>query len=1234
MRRHLIHAILVAVAPHVATATPTENVAFRVLPAPAGMDIDGKVGDWDLSGGIFACDDVETRRNHYSVWLHAQYDAGNLYLLARWNDDTPLNNPGQTIADYGFNGDSLQYRTITGGGTSLERGQHFTAWRGRDGADVITIEQGTDFKEGVVKDAKRDGGAQQAFATNADGRGYVQEIAIPWKLLTRDSKPIQAGGSLALTFEPNFTIGTKGRASVKDLFKAGVSPDRVFTFMSSRSWGTATLEAGSTGRTQPVRLADAREFPVRMEDGTPVVDWSGLMKSTELAGFKPIEFVMPEDGFVSINIENSERRVVRQLLNSSFLPKGTHRVKWDGLTNPSWTRPGQPVVAGEYEWSGLTHAGIGLKLRGWAGNGGIAPWDTADGSGNWGGDHGLPSAVAAEGRRVFIGWDGAEAGKAVLACDLDGKPQWGNNRAGIAGVKSLAVNAGILYVLGGGAGADADGANLYKLNAKDGSYLRWGDGELADVKLKSLWASDAPIKPAKADEVFFKSGELWLAFHEDGILARIDPVTGLLRETRPALAGGARKALAETTGPDGLNFSATGGPDHQIVVRKGKDTVLTIGRKGGRALLGPWQADGLRDVASMALDSAGKLWVAEADGTPKRISVWDPKGGNLITEFFGPSSYGALGSAICPVDPDVMVGQGCEWRLDPRTGRARVTCVITRDGMENSRFAIGDNGRLYLAVASRWAFEAGTVKIFERVGDAEYKVRTVFHPAGEGKTATTSVWTDANGDEQEQPEEVRSAEGSFRFSAWYMNLGPKLSFTSGDRLFKTTGFTPCGAPVYDLTAYTKMPAPGMASADDSLVLQPGRYGEAHSVLNCFDIGSGELRWSYPDNFVGVHGSHNACPAEVGMIRGSYGPTGSVKLPRPVGNIWVLPTNVGEWHILTEDGFYLTRLFEGDLMKIRWPDAASPGADMSHCPPGMGGEDFGGSVTLGIDGRLYIEAGKTAYWNLEVTGLDTVKALAGARIRISEGDAAKALEFREQRLQSAAGTRRLTLRRLTPQATGNLEEDFAGTDTVRFQKSADTKVRIAASYDDQKLHLGWDVRDATPWINGAEQPEDLYLSGDTVDFQLSTDAKADAGRDKPVAGDLRLSIGNYKGTATAVVYRPVVDKQQPSTPKRFSSGVVREYTVADVAVIANAEIKVTHLSGGYVVEAAIPLASLGLEPTAGQTLRGDFGVTFGDPAGRRTRLRSYWSNQKTGIVDDAVHELMLEPKNWGELQIVQ
>ena len=61
--------------------------------------------------------------------------------------------------------------------------------------------------------------------------------------------------------------------------------------------------------------------------------------------------------------------------------------------------------------------------------------------------------------------------------------------------------------------------------------------------------------------------------------------------------------------------------------------------------------------------------------------------------------------------------------------------------MSNSRFGIGSNGKLYLAVASGWAFDASDVKIFERLGDVDYKLRSSFEYEGKdqdrAKTART-----------------------------------------------------------------------------------------------------------------------------------------------------------------------------------------------------------------------------------------------------------------------------------------------------------------------------------------------------------------------------------------------------------------------------------------------------------------------------------------------------------------
>jgi hypothetical protein len=499
------------------------------------------------------------------------------------------------------------------------------------------------------------------------------------------------------------------------------------------------------------------------------------------------------------------------------------------------------------------------------------------------------------------------------------------------------------------------------------------------------------------------------------------------------------------------------------------------------------------------------------------------------------------------------------------------------------------------------------------------------------------IWSDANGDGQRQPGEIGGTgliDGKpveLRFSGWYMGLTPDLTLYSGDKQFKPTGFTACGAPQYDLAKPTKMPAAGLGSADGRLVLQGGEYGVDHGWFQCYDIASGKLAWRYPDTFVGVHGSHNAPPAETGLIRGSFPPCGTVRLPKPLGSVWAIPTNVGEWHLLTEQGYYLTRLFQPDPLRIQWPEQATPGAILDNAPPGMGGEDFGGSITLGKGGQLYLQAGKTAFWNIEVVGLDSVRELPGGRVTIAEGEVKLAEKMREDELQEGAARQQLVVKKLSPKFTGHLDEDFQGGTLFRYQKQPDAAVRSAAAWDAENLYLGWEVRDATPWVNGAAEAEMLYLGGDTVDFQLGVDPQADKDRGEAVLGDLRLSIGNFQGTPQAVIYRRAAKEKHPRT---FSSGVVKQYQMDSVELAGDVKIEVRKADKQYVVEAAVPLARLGLQSVDGLTLRGDFGVTHGDPAGQRTRLRTYWTNQHTGIVDDAVFELQMEPKNWGQLLFKQ
>jgi sugar lactone lactonase YvrE len=1302
-------------------ATETENLGLRVLPVPSRVEgpaphstsstsspqagsgqagkvvVDGKFDDWDLTGGVFTTGDAENLREKLATWFHAMYDAEHLYLLTRWIDQSPMSNPGTTKGDYGFAGDCLQARIITQPDQAdKERCTHLTAWRDRDGLDVIDAAWGRKFDQGGEKDLQTKG-ASQEFHKSDDGpstgsgqaKGYVQEIAIPWKLLCTDGYTPKAGDKITITLEPNFNTEANMRITFKDIFKPGVTPNRVFTFMSSPCWGAGTLEAKGKGTPQPVRLADAREFVVRMEQspeapltGVPAVDWMGLIKSKELKGFKTVEFEMPADGYISLQLLAADGAVVRQLLNSAFYTKGKHEVKWDGLTTPNWRTPGEPVPAGEYTWRALTHSGLGLRLRGWACNDGKAPWDGPSGKDNWGGDHGQPVSAASDpagsgtgGKQVYLGWSGAEAGKALVACDGDGNVVWRCSRQGMSGAMLMAADAGTVYSV------NWDGI-LFRVDNAKGGFTDWAGTGSTDLTMNNYVTAvpEAERGKLRASALAAAKGKLFVGYRAQNLVLVLDATNGKLvkelKVTEPVdleagpdgtlfviSAGTSVLAVNPESGEakpfvqglmaangiavdaQGKVYVGVGEPDNQVKVydATGKATG-TIGRKGGRALLGKWQPEGMRFIGGMAVDGNGRLWVMENDSFPKRVSVWDVTTGALYKEFFGPTSYGALGGAINPLDPMTMVGQGCEWKLDPKTGKAACVAVISRDGMENSRFGIGANGRLHLAVATRWSYDLGEIGFFERRGEGDWVRRAKLWyvdkdgkdipPPAHGQTgaaAKTAFWADQNDDAQVQPGEVTLADGIIRLSGWYMAMTPDMTFYSGDRQFKVTGFTACGAPRYDLANGAKLPAAGWGSADATTLLKPGDYMVNNGWFRGYNVATGKELWSYPDNFVGVHGSHNAVPAEVGMIRGSFGPCGTVKLPDPIGNIWVIPTNVGEWHILTQDGFYLSRLFQGDPMKMAFPETAQPGAILDNAPCGMGGEDFGGSITLARDGKLYLQAGKTGFWNVEVTGLDTVKALKGGNVAISADDLKTAATFKADYLQETAGMKRLDIAKKTVAFSGDLAKDFAGLEPASYKKTDDAAVRTALAWDEQYLYAAWDVKDSTPWVNGATDPAQMYTGGDTVDLQLGSDPKAAKDRAAAVAGDLRLSIGPSAalgGKPVAVIFRAVSATKKPRT---FSSGVVKSYTMDFVDVVADAKVDVKTQPGkGYLVEAAIPWTALGVTPAAAGVLRGDFGVTHGDLSGTRTRLRTYWSNQHSGIVDDAVFELQMEPRNWGEL----
>lgn len=361
--------ILVCVLAGRASAVPTENLGIRALPAPGNVNVDGKADDWDLSGGVFACPDVEKQRDTLAVWIHLMYDETNLYVLARWKDETPMNHPGETTAKgvLGFAGDCLQIRLSTAHNTPRERCSHLLCWRGKDGKDVIEIAYGRRFDEGGIKNANTTAGARQVFAVNADGKGYAQEIALPWKLVTSDGKPLQPADEFRITVVPNFTVGQRGRTSTRDILnRFGVGDtDYDFVYQVSDMWGAAIMQAKGPAMPEPVRLADGREFYVAMAGRLPAIDWSGLgdaKASAQALADQTLTITFPPDRYVkqrgpdntaTIAIEGKSAAPAELVEARAILMPGMARGR-----STFWT---QLSVAGDGAFKGL----LPLDAGGW-----------------------------------------------------------------------------------------------------------------------------------------------------------------------------------------------------------------------------------------------------------------------------------------------------------------------------------------------------------------------------------------------------------------------------------------------------------------------------------------------------------------------------------------------------------------------------------------------------------------------------------------------------------------------------------------------------------------------------------------------------------------------------------------------------------------------------------------------------------------------------------------------------
>jgi hypothetical protein len=827
-------------------------------------------------------------------------------------------------------------------------------------------------------------------------------------------------------------------------------------------------------------------------------------------------------------------------------------------------------------------------------------------------------------------------------------------------------------------GPSGSGSGLSGLAARNGKvYVTFSTLDRVSI---------ADIATAKWERDVAVAEPSWPTFDPQGRLTLVSAKRVVCLEleggtTEPVLPEG---AVAD---PRGLAFDAQGNlhvadgsPEVVKVFAVGGKLMRVIGEPGGREV-GTYNPNRIENPQGIAIDVRGNLWVAESDYQPKRTSVWSPEG-KLLKEFIGPTEYGG-GGRIDSRDPSRIYYAGMEFSLDHATGQCTLKRILSRsvrvpdgtiekrmrdDAAGQSAFTLTEgniakldrpvylNRRQYMvsdpgkigtsSLLLIGEFRKDRVVPLTAVGNADKWWSLTNDPALRKLTGDRRLedlgfcWSDRDGDGMPQPGEVDLFDFRLDSTYWPSVVNPRLEVVMGRRLLEPVTFTACGAPVYRPDAVAQQLWTGKSGQERIGEFPvPGVYATAVDanggvLINANPLTGlapdGVIAWTYPNRFLGVHGSQRATAPQPGQLVGPLGFIGQEEIPG-VGEVFMLSGNVGEWYLFTTDGLFAARVWQDrrkpDVYSWEFPKAEL-GMPLDNVT--LNGEHFQGSFQRVDNGKYYLVAGHHHASVVELSGLETMKRLE-TTLTVSRDDAEAVWTWRMRHDLSAVSTALPKILSLTaPPAPVKPDGDLGEWDAVDFT-AIGKRGAFAVTADDGNLYVAWRVDSGQPLRNAGDEPNLLFKSGDSVDLQIGVYPDADPKRVQPVPGDQRLLVSLFEGKPIGVLYRHRV----PGTPQNdsvgFSSPWRTEY-VDRIDRLDPAKIGIARAPKGYAVEAVVPFEFLGLKPQAGKSYKIDIGILSADNGGQNTVERTYWANPNTGLVSDVPGEIMLAPGLWGTVLV--
>ena len=712
--------------------------------------------------------------------------------------------------------------------------------------------------------------------------------------------------------------------------------------------------------------------------------------------------------------------------------------------------------------------------------------------------------------------------------------------------------------------------------------------------------------------------------------------------------GATRPFVTDLERPEALAFDRSGGlyvfdrgasrRNVRVYDASGR-YVRSIGTPGGRKA-GPWDpttfTSGEWVRVDVSVDARGQLWVVENDNKPKRISRWTTAG-EFQADYFGNTSYGG-GGCLDPQDTSRLFYRNMEFALDWRRGTTRLARITWLGDSPAGEVPIRVGGRTYLVTRPLFRRQqCGVVYLDE--GDAVKRVAAVglangFPPLRKPEIEATLgenslnqlqfMWTDRNGDGDAQVGEVVFSPRRIESVSWFNR---DLSLLGGGSLYEVERFLPGGAPVY---RESKSPGDGAGvrlSNGTFLFMYPF---DKRSPLHARDA-AGETIWSWETEGFGTHAYARAKPyhdAQMVALFDIIG-VGRTRSAGGLGEFVVTNSNAGTFHVMTADGILCGRVFRElrDPKRTGWSMREHErGMDLTDVTAGQ--EHFSGYFCTAADGKQYVVAGHNHVSVVEVKGLEGFRRSSGA-FEVTADDVRRVQQWERRRQQRAVYKRAAVIRCGKPARTIVIDGEIGDWHEVPVSR-IDDRISFRMAYDGgDELYVCYHVEGLGPLTNTGVDWRKYYKAGAAVDLQIGADPAADERRRSPVAGDQRLLMTVVRGRPVAVSYRPT----DPGAPKSAAWGTHTMVFKAHFdSVRRRGEVRMAHAEteGGYVLEAAVPLSTLGLRVTPKLRLRMDWGVLDGGPDGNQTLRRIYWSNKSTNIVSDEAAEAQIHPELWGHV----